>query len=179
MDIGSILLILGVALLVGVFVSQPFNKIKDNQKLIVDRKAANRVDHVRSGLMAERDRILTAVQELDFDDTLGKIPAEDYPIQRAAMLRAGAEVLRQLDALEPSASEKGTSEDQLEAAIATRRANGSRTAAPLGEMDDLELAIAARRRTRQEKSAGFCPMCANAVQKSDVFCSRCGANLNP
>jgi hypothetical protein len=178
MDLGSIFLIIGIALLVGIFVSQPFLKIKDSQKLIDERKTAQHAEHVRSGLMAERDRILTALQELDFDDTLGKIPAEDYPLQRAALLKSGADILRQLDALEPVTRDKRAAEDRLEAAIATRRADAGRSAEPKGEMDDLELAIAARRRIRQEKSAGFCPKCGNAVQKSDVFCSRCGATLN-
>ncbi len=177
MDFGSLLLIIGIALLVGIFVSQPFLKIKDTEKLVIERKAASQSDHLRSSLMAERDRILNALQELDFDNALGKIPAEDYPLQRAALLKAGADILRQLDELEPAKKSKQSAEDRLEAAIAARRADASRPAVPQKEVDEVELAIMARRRQRQEKSAGFCPQCGTAVQKSDVFCSKCGTPL--
>jgi predicted amidophosphoribosyltransferase len=38
--------------------------------------------------------------------------------------------------------------------------------------------LAARRRARQDKSAGFCPQCGSPVQKSDLFCPRCGKALS-
>lgn len=177
MDLGSIFLIAALALIVGIFISQPLIKIKENEKLIVERKSANQVDHLRSALLAEQERLLTALMELDFDHTLGKIPAEDYPHERAALLHAGGEVLRQLDALQPEKAKKQSAEERLEAVVASRRADAARNGGLKTEIDDLELAIAARRRERQEKSAGFCPKCGNAVQKSDVFCSRCGTTL--
>ena len=34
--------------------------------------------------MAERDRVINSLQELDFDFKLGKIPEEDYPVQRSS-----------------------------------------------------------------------------------------------
>jgi len=130
---------------------------------------------VRSSLLAERDRVLTALQDLDFDQALGKIPAEDYPVQRAALVSTGAEVLRQLDQLEPEKAMEYSVEDRLEAAVAARRAELRRS--PSNGDDDLEMAIAARRRDRQDKSAGFCPKCGNPVLSSDVFCARCGMTL--
>ena len=36
-------------------------------------------EHELSALMAERDRVINSLQELDFDFKLGKIPEEDYP----------------------------------------------------------------------------------------------------
>ena len=44
--------------------------------------------------------MLTALSELDFDYTLGKIPEEDYPVQRTVLLQKGAGLLRQLDDLD-------------------------------------------------------------------------------
>jgi predicted amidophosphoribosyltransferase len=44
--------------------------------------------------------------------------------------------------------------------------------------DDLESMISARRKTRKEKSAGFCPKCGKPVQVSDRFCPSCGKAIN-
>ena len=175
MDLGSIFLILGLLVLVGMFIARPF----------VVRKVAgiSQEDHEYSGLLAERDRILNALQELDFDFALGKIPEGDYPPQRAELLQHGAQVLRNLDAFRPEASHADI-EARLEAAIAARRAdaspvqpapNGSGRAWQHSPDDALEAIIASRRRERSEKAGGFCPKCGRPVQKSDQFCPRCGA----
>jgi hypothetical protein len=186
MEIGSLFLILALLILVGLFIARP----------IFERKATpvasleGREDHELSGLLAERDRILTALQELDFDHTLGKIPAEDYPAQRAWLLQRGANVLRQIDAFEVH-SPAGDLEARIEAAVAARRADvaadgdraGGRRARDGGAGlvsivdDELETRLAARRRERQDRSAGFCPQCGRPVQKSDRFCPKCGAAL--
>jgi hypothetical protein len=182
MEIGSIFLILALLLLVGLFVSRPFFDNKQ-ERLI---SASDPADHERSALLAERDRVLTALWELDFDYTLGKIPEEDYPPQRTALLHKGANLLRQLDALQPDV-DAGDAEARLEATIAARRmttgatvANGRAgpvaSPAALGAQDDeFEVLLANRRRVRQEKAAGFCPQCGQPVQKSDRFCPKCGA----
>lgn len=175
MDLGSIMLILALALGVGIFITLPFTWQNAGEKLVADQKASDNLDHTRSSLLAERDRVLTALQDLDFDQALGKIPAEDYPVQRAALVNAGAEVLRRLDQLEPEKAGEHSAEDRLEAAVAARRADLRRS--PSNGDDDLEMAIAARRRDRQDKSAGFCPKCGNPVLSSDVFCARCGNTL--
>jgi hypothetical protein len=97
MDIGSILLILALAVLAGVFVSQPFNKPASGSESL----PADQPESRRSALQAEHERLLNALSELDGDYSLGKVPEEDYPTQRAALLQAGASVLRQLDELKP------------------------------------------------------------------------------
>jgi len=177
MDLGSIMLILALAVGVGIFISLPLTRHKPNEKLVVDQKKADSLDHERSMLLAERDRILSAVQELDFDNALGKIPAEDFPTQRLAMMARGADVLRRLDEIQPEPRHNGkrSAEDRLEDAVAARRADQRRTSA--NGADDLEMAIASRRRERDEKSSGFCPKCGSPVLNSDVFCSRCGTTL--
>jgi hypothetical protein len=193
MDIGSIFLILALFVLVAFFISQPF---LDRRRRAGNRQE-NALEHERSGLLAERDRVLNALQELDFDNALEKIPAEDYPAQRARLLQYGAEVLRKLDEFAPlPASGKAPlstrAEDRLEASLAARRADGARLvvqgqASPNGGKvvpasvaapdDDLEVLLATRRRSRQEEAAGFCPKCGSAVQKADRFCPKCGERL--
>lgn len=194
MDIGSVFLILALLILVGLFVSKPLFE----RRAIQVSSLSDREDHDLSHLLAERDRILNALQEMDFDYNLGKIPEEDYPAQRAALVQRGAEVLRQLDEYTATGSMDEV-DARLEAAIAARRAASAHpsTAQPVssGEQearsatsqvspvpvaaadDDIEALIAARRRARQEKSAGFCPQCGNPLQKSDHFCPKCGAAL--
>lgn len=178
MDLGSLFIVVALTLLVGLFVAQPFMKTPAGERLIANKGAAYGPDHERSVLLAERDRLLNALQELEFDQALGKIPAEDYPVQRAELLQAGAEVLRKLDDFEPQGSPtEQSAEDRIEAAVAARRADAVKRTGAAGELDELDLAINARRRDKQEKSAGFCPKCGNVVQTSDVFCSRCGTTL--
>ena len=185
--IASILMILAVLILVALFVLRPFFSAKP----VVQTVETDPFEHQHSTLLAERDRLLTALQELEFDQVLGKIPAEDFPTQHADLLKAGAEIYRKLDEMEQAAPAV-SAEDRLEAAVAARRADAavrrdqSRVgendvkeavaSAPVAE-DELEGMIAARRGRRQEKSAGFCPGCGNPVQKSDKFCPRCGKTL--
>lgn len=180
MDIGSILLILALLLLVGLYVSRPFvNRAVESKESTLEASAA---DHERSALLAERDRILNALQELDFDYALGKIPEEDYPEQRARLLAKGADVLRQLDSLMSGSSEDA--ETRLEAAVAARRADSGQVAIANGRKltpggdDELEKMLADRRRARTHKAAGFCPQCGGPVQKSDRFCPKCGGKID-
>lgn len=183
MDIGSIFLILALLVLVGLFISRPFFE-KENLHI---EQAERQEDHERSFLQAERDRLLNALQELDFDYDLHKVPEEEYGAQRLLLLQRGADVLRRLDA-NLSQSVAGSAEDRIEAAIAARRAvtapataapNGRKQAVAVAAPDDaLEAMLADRRRVRQEKAAGFCPQCGGPVQKSDRFCPKCGAQTS-
>lgn len=192
MDIGSILLILALLILVGLFISRPLVERKEVKITSEDIQE----DHEYSALLAERDRILDSLEEIDFDYALGKIPEPDYPGQRNALLQRGADTLRALDKLAAQASEEDA-EARLESTIAARRSavegqtltqptgrttaaagsSSARAATLLIEDDELEAQIAARRRARSDKSAGFCPQCGNAVTKSDKFCSKCGTTI--
>lgn len=169
MDIGSILLIFGILVLVGLYISQP----------LVQRKATfvSQEEHDYSALLAERDRILNALQELDFDYHLGKIPEESYPSQRSVLLQHGANTLREIDEFHGEIADDHINE-RIEAAIDDRRGSQEK-AEPIPDQDDeLETMIANRRRARNGKSGGFCPQCGNPVQRSDQFCSKCGNSMN-
>lgn len=172
MDIGSLLLILAVLVPVVLYIARPLMEHSATE--------VTAEEHHYSALLAERDRILNAIQELDFDHTLGKIPEEDYPAQRAILMRDGAEILRQIDHYEGDSVE-GDADDHIETAIAA--AKTSRLAASLSTDpdDELEALIAQRRRSQKEndqpKTGGFCPQCGNCVQESDGFCPKCGNSL--
>ena len=171
MELGAIFLVLAVTLAVGLFISQPFFQ-RRSRRITADV-------HELSALMAERDRVVNALQELDFDYNLKKIPAEDYPAQRAELLQKGAEVLKRLDALASSPEKGGESaEARMEKAAAARRADMSSAPSEPRTDDDMEALIASRRKARKEKSGGFCPRCGKPMLVTDRFCPHCGKATN-
>jgi hypothetical protein len=134
--------------------------------------------HEVSALKAERDRVINSLQELDFDFNLGKIPAGEYPDQRASLLQKGADILRKLDELAPVASSAVNAEARIEKATAAGRADSGVKAVALDDSDDdLESIVAARRKEHKSKSAGFCPKCGKPVLVTDKFCPSCGKSL--
>lgn len=182
MDLGSILVLLALLVLVSLYIARPLLEKRGS--------AVTQEEHDLSALLAERDRMINALQELDFDYALGKIPEEDYPAQRARMLQYGAEILRKLDAYQikdhaTAAQKLESAEDRLEQAIARRAAgrlspavvNAGVADVPSAD-DQIEALIAQRRRQRQGKAAGFCHQCGSPLQQSDRFCPRCGKKID-
>ena len=169
MELTAIFFSLAVLILVGIYLYAPF----------MERRArrVTEEEHELSALMAERDRVINSLQELDFDFKLGKIPEDDYPVQRAGLLQKGADILRKIDSLAPQTTSAQDTEARLERAIAARRADAS-TAKPEVSDDDLESMISSRRKGRTNKSAGFCPKCGKPVMVTDRFCPSCGKSLS-
>jgi hypothetical protein len=176
MDIGSIFLLLALLTLVVFFIAQPFF----NRKPVAVRQASARAPILY--LQTERDRVIQALQELDFDYSLGKVPEEDYPSQRNELLQQGADVLQKLDVLLPQPPARPTRDRREDALAARRQAKVQGAAEPVNQNENLEALILARRRARngaspREKSVGFCPHCGKSIQKSDRFCPKCGTEL--
>ena len=168
MQIAAIFFTLAIFILVAMYLYAPF----------MERRArrVTEEEHELSALMAERDRVINALQELDFDFSLGKIPDEDYPVQRASLLQKGADILRSIDSFAPQIASTQDTESRLEKAIAARRADAS-TAKPEVDDEDVEAMISRRRKGRKDKSAGFCPKCGKPIVASDRFCPSCGKAL--
>ncbi len=168
MQLTAIFFSLAILILVAIYLYAPF----------MERRArrVTEEEHELSTLMAERDRVINSLQELDFDFKLGKIPEEDYPTQRSSLLQKGADLLRKIDALAPQPVSVQDADARIERAIAARRADAS-VNRPEPTDDDLESMIQARRKGRKEKSSGFCPKCGKPVMVSDRFCPSCGKSL--
>lgn len=160
MDLAAILFLIALLLTVSLYLTTP---LMDRHS----RPSAEEPQQV-SSLLAERERLLNALQELEFDFQLGKIPEEDYPAQRADLLRKGADVLKKLDAL---AASRPASVQVAESAAASGKGG------TLSD-DDIESMIAARRKARKTKSAGFCPRCGKPILVTDQFCPNCGKSLH-
>jgi NADH pyrophosphatase NudC (nudix superfamily) len=168
MEITAILVSLAILILVAVYLYAPF--VQGRAQRVTEE------EHELSALLAERDRVINSLQELDFDYKLGKIPEEDYPAQRSSLLQKGADILRQIDSIAPEPASVQDVDARIEKAIAARRADASLVKAEVSE-DDLEAMIAARRKGRRERSSGFCPKCGKPIMASDRFCPACGKSL--
>ncbi len=160
MDIAAILFLVALLLTISLYLTSPLMGERR-------RRPAEEPQEV-SSLLAERERLLNALQELDFDFQLGKIPEDDYPAQRTDLLQKGAEVLKKLDALAASRP----SPQQAAAAAAVAEEPGT-----LSD-DEIESMLAARRRARKTRSAGFCPRCGKPILATDQFCPSCGKSLH-
>jgi len=177
--IGSLILLGIVIVLVVLFVTRP---------LTLRRRMRTEANPVLSSLLAERDRVLNSLKELDFDNSLGKIPAEAYPQQRLSLVQQGAEILRKLDQLTPAQAPviglPTGQEDPVEAILAARRhrlSAGAIQSEVEGEpedkdenKDEAESLIANRRKLRPVKSGNFCSHCGRALLTTDRFCPGCG-----
>jgi len=169
MEISAIFFLLALLILVGLFLYAPF--------MSRDRLSTSKESQEASALLAERDRVISALQELDFDQHLGKVPVEDYPVQRAELLQKGAQILKKLDGVTlSSAGDDAETNARIEKAVAARRADASAQVAGATD-DEIESMLAARRKEHKNKSAGFCPKCGKAVLVTDRFCPSCGKSL--
>lgn len=163
MDLGALLVILALLALAGGYVALPFL----DERQVTGKVLRSELEQRRSFLLAERERILSALQELELDEKLGKLPEGEYEQQRVKWLLAGEAVLQSLQEINASVLDNSSTGDL----VATSSASAD------GKLDELEQLIAQRRQARSEKSGGFCPACGKPVQKSDRFCARCGASL--
>jgi hypothetical protein len=147
MDLGSFLIMTGLGLLVVAFLARP----------LMDRRAAGVTadEHLISALQAERDKILTMLREIEMDQAMGKIGADDFQVQRAVLVSRGSAVLRELDGLGVVPADGPAEPEDLDAAI--------------------EAAVAVRRTGSPTGGAGFCTRCGQPLQANDRFCARCGA----
>jgi len=162
MQLVSTLLTLGILIIVGLYLYAPFLERRARRVTTEEQEL--------SSLLAERERALNALQELDFDYKLGKVPEEDYPLQRTNLLQKGVAVLKRIDELTPKADAQDA---RIERALASRRKKMAAQNKNVTD-DDIESMLVNRRKSRRTKSAGFCAHCGKPLMASDKFCPACG-----
>jgi hypothetical protein len=98
----TVALLLGgaLAVLCVLWVARPF--VREPQA--VDDTRAAPEEH-RLALLDERDRVLTALKQLEFDHRTGTVSDEDYRATVGALRRQAADAIRAIDALETPATE--------------------------------------------------------------------------
>jgi len=108
MPIGSLLLIAALVFIVIIYLATPFFSSTENW---------GKESSLRSSLLAEKERILEAILELESDYKMGKVPEEVFQEQRPSLLESGAKVLSQLGK-NPA---KDSSDEALEEMIALHK----------------------------------------------------------
>lgn len=108
-----------------------------------------------TGLHAEKERLLDAIRDLDFELATGKLAEEDHRVLRARYVGDAAGILQSIEESEQRAS------------------TAVEEAAP-GLEEEIERAIAARKVALE---LGACPSCGGPAGEGDHFCRRCGAEL--
>jgi hypothetical protein len=94
MSIGGVFLLLAFIVGVGTLVIWP---------LLTQRESGappETPQHALTALQAQREAILIALRDLDFDYQTGKLIEADYQAQRDLLMERGAVVLREIDAVQ-------------------------------------------------------------------------------
>ena len=187
MDIAAIFFTLIILVLVAMYLYAPLARRY--------ARPLTEEEHELSALMAERDRVINSLQELDFDFKLGKIPSEDYPTQRRKLLEKGADVLQKIDLLTSDGKSNSGREVAQNPKKRSKRKEKLRkpdsaavfapsaVVTPQAAEDRIEQAIAARRAetsitkrelTDENIEAMISARRMKRKEKSAGFCPRCG-----
>lgn len=147
---GSILIGLALLVLAVPFVAGPLLREKS-----ATRFAGKLPVEPSEAPTAQREQVLVALRDLEFDHKLGKVADEDYAALRAALLTEAAAMLEAED------RHGAAIEAQIEAEIRARRSRQ--------KASGLSIAVRA--------DARFCSQCGASLQPGDRFCSECGAHV--
>jgi hypothetical protein len=154
MSVGSLLLGLALLALVALFVARPLTESRFPR-----RQRRTRLQR----LTVQKEAILIQIRALDLDYETGKMPEEEYQLQRAAFVAEATAILKLIDEIEPSS---GPVEFAAVAGPGT------------GLEDDIEAAISRRRRVATAVPGNglrsHCPQCGQTLDPKDKFCANCG-----
>lgn len=135
-------------------------------------------------LEAQKDSVLQAIKDLEFDHRAGKVSAEDFQNFSARLKMEAAHILKQLDALrtESDSALSEALESEITALRQARRAETAEIAVVASSNatldDDLEAEIQ-RARLSSAAKVTVCPRCRYRARPGDRFCAQCGEPLPP
>jgi hypothetical protein len=151
MEFGSVLIVIFIFLLSGFYILRPF--------LVSTDTGGRAGSTLRDSLVAERERLLLAIEELDLEFELKKISSDEHARNREFLLFEAAKVIKEIDNLPKKGAAK------------------QKETAPVRDDNDLEKMIADRRKQLKGDKSMKCPHCGEAVDKGGQFCSHCGGAL--
>jgi hypothetical protein len=124
-------------------------------------------NRTRAALEREKNLVLRAIKELEFDHAMGKISSGDYDDMVARLRSRAARLLKQLDST-------GTGyREIIERELASRFAKLG--AAPLAYADVAE--SVKRDERREQREVGTCASCGTINDEDAKFCKSCGTKL--
>ena len=158
MEISSIIIGVGLFAVSIVYVILPFRQKRLKTTTTLGPRTTQK---------GQRDAVLSALRELDFDFRTGKISEEDYTPLRTQLM---AEAAQYIDTEEKES-------EQLEALIRTRRATQKRGL----KCEHCDAPIRAGQRFCSKCGSAInyeqCPSCGKKIQTGDLFCSSCGNKI--
>jgi zinc-ribbon domain len=179
MDIGSLFLGLALLVVIAFVVARP---------LIERPNVSDEPLRPAERLLADRERVLTQMRDLDFDRAMSKINEVDFTAQRAQLVAEGVAILKQLDALGLTPGQASGAPEarlapsgEIEAAVAQVRARRA-ARAPVDLDAEIEAGVAAAAAARRAARLSgadkiVCAKCGAEPVPGDRFCARCGAPL--
>jgi hypothetical protein len=147
----SLVVLIFVFLLSGIVIMRPF--LEDMEGEIAAGDESGEVD----ALVAEKERLLSAIEELDRDQQLSRISDNDYSISRESLVRQAAQIFQLLDQMKIALEETPIK----------------------SEVDDQELAgyIESSWNEIDLEGIRICGSCGSQVAENDLFCRQCGEKL--
>ena len=103
-ELFSLILMAAILTGIGVFVGQPFFRPRP-ENILNDEYADTPMQH----LLSRKDSIYTALKDLEFDFSTGKLSDEDNEALREKFSAEAADVLKQIDELEAGAKKPAKS----------------------------------------------------------------------
>ncbi len=99
----AVLIALAIAVIVVAFIAAPFFLQEENGAKAEAKEKDPDAATARADLLAEKETVYAAIQELDFDFNSGKLSAEDHAMLRRRQEEHAATLLKRLDELEGTA----------------------------------------------------------------------------
>nr|WP_290667242.1 zinc ribbon domain-containing protein [Ardenticatena sp.] len=127
------------------------------RRFVSDASTPNPQLEELEALLFQREAVLHALRDLQFDRSMGKLSEEDFRQLDARYRAQAAAILKRLDELEQAVGGPSTDEDQA-----------------LDEWIDQAIAALRQQRAAQAKT---CTRCGAPLSLNARFCAQCGAPL--
>jgi zinc ribbon protein len=162
-----LIIVIGAA----IFIVLPFFK-KRFEEIPPETDSQNPIEEKIKSLNSEKESLYSALKELDFDYSMGKLSKEDYGELERKYKAQAVFVLREIDNIRGK-SDIANLDEEIEKEIRVIRE------AKLTDDKEIEREILKSRKSRVlETSSSICSVCGNEYKSDDRFCSKCGASLN-